>query len=183
LQVIKIEMGAGASSKRQRDAPSSGPSAVSATSSAPQTFNDVQLEKSQQLVVRLQKQLQGFADICNQNAKLKLRVSELEVLLLADPQTPKGGVHIQELEAHVRDLRARLPLEPPQLFDVDVASFAPPLPPIDESRMTPALVSTAADLRMRFSSASSDAQALMRTMREIRLEWNRILAMHAESGM
>jgi len=63
---------------------------------------------------------------------------------------------------------------PLQLSEEAFAAFAHELPPLDESRMTPALASTAAALREKFTSASSDAQALLRTMHEIRMEWNHL---------
>ena len=72
---------------------------------------------------------------------------------------------------------------PPQLSLEASASFPPQLPPLDDSRMTPALASTAADLRARFTTASSDAQALMRMMRDIRMEWDLLPLMPSQSGM
>ena len=61
---------------------------------------------------------------------------------------------------------------PPQLSLEAIASFPPQLPPLDNSRMAPAVASSAAALRARFTTASSDAQALMLSMREVWEKWN-----------
>jgi hypothetical protein len=94
---------------------------------------------------------------------------------------------IQELEAQVRELKARpapAPTPSPPHVSADAtAFFLPQLPPLDDSRMTPALASTAAALRARFTTASSDAQALMRTMCDIRMEWDLLPLMPSQSGM
>ena len=61
---------------------------------------------------------------------------------------------------------------PPQLSLEAIASFPPQLPPLDDSRMAPTVASSAAALRARFTTASSDAQALMLSMREVWEKWN-----------
>ena len=61
---------------------------------------------------------------------------------------------------------------PPQLSLEAISSFPPQLPPLDDSRMAPAVASSAAALRARFTTASSDAQALMLSMREVWEKWN-----------
>ena len=61
---------------------------------------------------------------------------------------------------------------PPQLSLEAIASFPPELPPLDDSRMAPSVSSSAAALRARFTTASSDAQALMLSMREAWATWN-----------
>jgi hypothetical protein len=61
---------------------------------------------------------------------------------------------------------------PPQLSVEAIASFPPQLPPLDDSRMAPAVASSAAALRARFTTASYDAQALMLSMREAWAKWN-----------
>ena len=97
------------------------------------------------------------------------------------------SLRIQDLEAQVRELKARpdpAPAPSPPHVSADAtAFFLPQLPPLDDSRMTPALALTAADLRARFTTASSDAQALMRMMRDIRMEWDLLPLMPSQSGM
>ena len=61
---------------------------------------------------------------------------------------------------------------PPQLSLEAIASFPPELPPLDDSRMAPAVAAAAAALRARFTTASSNAQALMLAMREFWEMWN-----------
>ncbi len=61
---------------------------------------------------------------------------------------------------------------PLQLSEEAIASFAPELPPLDESRMSPAEAASAAALREKFASASSKAQVLMVSMREVWMCWN-----------
>ena len=96
--------------------------------------------------------------------------------ILSAAQKSNDVDRIKDLETQIRDLKARpAPASapgPPHFSPGDTASVIHELPPLDESRMTPALASTAAALREKFTSASSDAQALMRTMHEIRMEWN-----------
>jgi hypothetical protein len=96
--------------------------------------------------------------------------------VLSAAQRSNDADRIKDLETQIRDLKARpAPASapgPPHFSPGDTASFPYELPPLDESRMTPALASTAAALREKFASASSNAQALMRTMHEIRMEWN-----------
>jgi hypothetical protein len=60
---------------------------------------------------------------------------------------------------------------PSQLSMEAIASFPSELPPLDDSCLHPAAASSAAALRARFVSASSDAQALMLSMREVWAEW------------
>lgn len=99
------------------------------------------------------------------------------------------SLRIQDLEAQVRELKARpapapAPSPPPVSADATASSGSPPqLPPLDDSRMTPALATTAAALHARFTTASSNAQALMRTMRDIRMEWDLLPLMPSQSGM
>ena len=108
---------------------------------------------------------------------------------LTQTSVPSGAhsLRIQDLEAQVRELKARAvpaPAPSPPNVPADAAASPPPqLPPLDDSRMTPALALTAADLRARFTTASSDAQALMRTMRDIRMEWDLLPLMPSQSGM
>ena len=61
---------------------------------------------------------------------------------------------------------------PSQLSEEAIASFSPELPPLDESRTTPAVAAIAVQLRMRFTSASSNAQTLMHAMREAWMQWH-----------
>ena len=86
------------------------------------------------------------------------------------------SLRIQDLEAQVRELKARpapAPAPSPPHVSADAtASFPPQLPPLDDSRMAPAVSSSAAALRARFTTASSDAQALMLSMREAWATWN-----------
>jgi hypothetical protein len=61
---------------------------------------------------------------------------------------------------------------PPQLSMEAIASILLELPPLDDSCTSPAVAASAAALRARFTTASSDAQALMLSMREIWNKWN-----------
>jgi hypothetical protein len=63
---------------------------------------------------------------------------------------------------------------PFQLSEEAIASFAPELPPLDESRMSPALAARAAQLRMRFVSATADIQNLTHAMRKVWMHWHRL---------
>ena len=58
-------------------------------------------------------------------------------------------------------------------------AFTPKLPPLDESRMSPAVAATAAALREKFASASSNAKVLMVSMREVWMCWNLLPIMPA----
>ena len=71
---------------------------------------------------------------------------------------------------------------PPQLSEEAITSFAPVLPPLDESRMTPALAQSAAELCKRLTTASCEVQILMRTIREIWTEWSRLPVMPSQSS-
>jgi hypothetical protein len=62
---------------------------------------------------------------------------------------------------------------PSQLSPHTIASFALDLPPLDESRMSPAAVSAAASLRFAFAKASSEAQVALHSMREAWEQWHR----------
>ena len=61
---------------------------------------------------------------------------------------------------------------PFQLSEHSIASFTLELPPLDESRLSPALAAISAQVRIRFMSAASDAQSLMHSMREAWMQWH-----------
>jgi hypothetical protein len=61
---------------------------------------------------------------------------------------------------------------PPQLSLEAIASFPLELPPLDDSRMAPAVASSAAALRARFTTASSTVKELMLSMHKFWEKWN-----------
>jgi hypothetical protein len=61
---------------------------------------------------------------------------------------------------------------PFQLSENSIASFSLELPPLDESRLSPTLAASSAQVRKRFMSAASDAQSLMHSMREAWMQWH-----------
>ena len=61
---------------------------------------------------------------------------------------------------------------PFQLSEHSIASFTLELPPLDESRLSPALAAISDQVRIRFMSAASDAQSLMHSMREAWMQWH-----------
>jgi hypothetical protein len=61
---------------------------------------------------------------------------------------------------------------PAQLCEEAIATFEPELPPLEESRITPAHSAIASQLRSRFTDASSSVKILMRTMRDVWISWH-----------
>jgi hypothetical protein len=61
---------------------------------------------------------------------------------------------------------------PFQLCEEAIIAFDPALPPLQESLVTPAILEVAAQLRARFSDASSNVKVLMRTMRSAWISWH-----------
>lgn len=61
---------------------------------------------------------------------------------------------------------------PFQLCEEAIIAFEPALPPLQESLVTPAILEIAAQLRARFSDASSNVKVLMRTMRSAWISWH-----------
>ena len=60
---------------------------------------------------------------------------------------------------------------PLQLSEESIAAFPFELPALDETRMSPSVAACAATVRNSFTSASSQAQNLMRTMRDAWMQW------------
>ncbi len=60
---------------------------------------------------------------------------------------------------------------PLQLSEEYIAAFPPELPALDETRMSPSVAACAATVRNSFTRASSQAQSLMRGMRDVWMQW------------
>lgn len=64
------------------------------------------------------------------------------------------------------------PPYPHQLSEDAVSSFNLELPYLPESSMSPEVAASAASLRMQFACASREVQSLMRSMRNVWLQWH-----------
>jgi hypothetical protein len=93
------------------------PPALYLPDAAPNAVNDVasghsELENSRQLVHRLQQQLQDLTtqygtqkeDVCTENEKLRLQISELEARLLAAPSHSSSSHAMFELQAQAKSV-------------------------------------------------------------------------------
>ncbi len=61
---------------------------------------------------------------------------------------------------------------PPQLSDESLAKFLIELPQLDESRLSPVLVTRVAKLRAQFTDASFNAQTALHAMRDAWIAWH-----------
>jgi hypothetical protein len=61
---------------------------------------------------------------------------------------------------------------PPQLSEQSIAQFPLNLPLLDEDRLSPELAASAAKLRSQFTIASSNAQTLLRSVRDAWIAWH-----------
>ena len=81
------------------------------------------------------------------------------------------------IEAHASSTGTEPPAPapcPPQLTEEAIASIPLELPPLDESRMSPAVVSAAEILRMEYAIASSKAQSSLLSLRKAWLRWHQL---------
>jgi hypothetical protein len=72
---------------------------------------------------------------------------------------------------------------PPQLSEDAIASFPFELPPLDESRMSPAVVSAAEILRMEYAISSSQAKSALLSLRNAWLHWHQLPVAPAPPGI
>jgi hypothetical protein len=61
---------------------------------------------------------------------------------------------------------------PPQLSEQSVAQFVLDLPLLDEDRLSPELAACAAKLRSQFTHAASNAQTVLRAVRDAWIAWH-----------
>ena len=81
------------------------------------------------------------------------------------------------VEAHASSTGAECPAPatcPPQLSEEAIASIPLELPPLDESRMSPAVISAAKILRMEYAIYSSRAQSDLLSLRKAWLRWHEL---------
>jgi hypothetical protein len=82
------------------------------------------------------------------------------------------------IEAHTSSTGTEPPAPappcPPQLSEEAIASIPLELPPFDESRMSPAVVSAAEILRMEYAISSSQAQSSLLSLRKVWLRWHQL---------
>jgi hypothetical protein len=132
------------------------PTASSLPDAAPDAVTDVasgysELENSRQLVHQLQQQLQDLTtqyetrneDVCTENEKLRLRISELEAQL-----NPSSSY--------------------PQITEEAILAFPTNLPAFDDASALPADADSYAKLAQSYSAAASQAKTLIRSMNQIR---------------
>ena len=72
---------------------------------------------------------------------------------------------------------------PPQLSEEAIASIPLELPPLDESRMSPAVISAAGILRMEYAIYSSRAQSDLLSLRKAWLRWHELPMAPAPPGI
>ncbi len=72
---------------------------------------------------------------------------------------------------------------PSQLSEEAIASIPLELPPLDESRMSPAVVSAAEILRMEYAISSSQAKSALLALRKAWLRWHQLPVAPAPSGI
>jgi hypothetical protein len=81
------------------------------------------------------------------------------------------------IEAHTSSTATEPPAPapcPPQLTEEAIASIPLELPPLDESRMSPAVVSAAEILRMEYAISSSQAKSSLLSLRKAWLRWHQL---------
>ena len=61
---------------------------------------------------------------------------------------------------------------PPQLSEQSIAQFMLDLPLLDEHRLSPELAACAAKLRSQFTHAASNAQTVLRAVRDAWIAWH-----------
>jgi hypothetical protein len=81
------------------------------------------------------------------------------------------------IETHASSTGAEPPAPascPPQLSEEAIASIPLELPPLDESRMSPAVVSAAEILRVEYAISSSQAHSALLSLRKAWLRWHQL---------
>jgi hypothetical protein len=81
------------------------------------------------------------------------------------------------IEAHTSSTGTEPPAPapcPPQLSEEAIASIPLELPPLDESRISPAVVSAAETLRMQYAICSSKAQSALLFLRKAWMHWHEL---------
>ena len=81
------------------------------------------------------------------------------------------------IEAHTSSTGTEPPAPspcPPQLSEEAIASIPLELPPLDESRMSPAVVSAAEILRVEYAISSSQAHSALLSLRKAWLRWHQL---------
>jgi hypothetical protein len=105
-----------------------------------------------------------------------------EASLPAHTPTVTGSLGSRAVEAHNGmtstgiEYPAPQPLAPcpPQLSEEGIASILLELPPLDQSRMSPADVSAAELLRMEYDVISSQARSSLLSMRKVWMRWHQL---------
>ena len=110
-----------------------------------------------------------------------------EVSLPAHSPTATGSLGSRAVEAHIDNSMTSAGNEypapqrhepralcPPQLSEEAIASIPLQLPPLDQSRMSPAVVSAAELLSMEYAITSSQARSSLLSMREAWMRWHQL---------
>ena len=110
-----------------------------------------------------------------------------EASLPVHSPTATGSLGSRAVEAHIDNSMTSAGIEypapqrhepralcPPQLSEEAIASIPLQLPPLDQSRMSPAVVSAAELLSMEYAITSSQARSSLLAMREAWMRWNQL---------